>query len=402
VRHGSAVEPTCILFDVALTRRDFLTTLGTACAIRSVERLLAAQNLVVPPDGRLIGTVPLGRFDGRPAPPMGTLLGTGLDARQFTDTSTLTGKTLITATQKFFIRTAATAANSKPGRWTIGLSGRVRRPAELSPDDLRPLAQSMGTHLMECSGNVDPANFGLMSAARWTGVPVAAGLDRIEPMAGASLVRVTGLDDESRSWQSSVAGASWIFSRSDLEKAGAFLATGMNDAALTPDHGAPVRLVVPNWFGCVSIKWVTNVDLIADDEPPTTQMREFAARTHQEGTPTLARDFQPTAIELAAMPIRVEKWSVEGRTIYRVIGVQWGGSTPTRSLTIRFKHTEAFVPVEDCPAPASTTTWSLWSHTWRPAQPGRYQIALGVGDRNVPAQRLDMFYYTREVEIDQV
>jgi hypothetical protein len=102
------------------------------------------------------------------------------------------------------------------------------------------------------------------------------------------------------------------------------------------------------------------------------------------------------------MPIRVEKWWVDGRPLYRIIGLRWGGSIPTRSLTIRFRHTEPFVPVDDCPAPASTTTWSLWSHTWRPAQPGRYQITLGVGDRSVPARRLDLFYYTREVEIDQI
>ena len=102
------------------------------------------------------------------------------------------------------------------------------------------------------------------------------------------------------------------------------------------------------------------------------------------------------------MPIRVEKWSVEGRPLYRVVGVRWGGSTPTPALRIRFRYNEPFVPVEDSPAPASTTTWNLWSHTWRPPQPARYQITLGVGDRTVPARRLDTFYYTREVEIDEV
>ena len=62
---------------------------------------------------------------------------------------------------------------------------------------------------------------------------------------------------------------------------------------LTPDHGAPVRLVVPNWYGCACIKWVTHVEMVPDDEPATTQMREFAARTHQNGVPARARDYQP-------------------------------------------------------------------------------------------------------------
>jgi DMSO/TMAO reductase YedYZ molybdopterin-dependent catalytic subunit len=283
----------------------------------------------------------------------------------------------------------------------VDLGGLVRRPDRLGAGDLATLARTAGTHLMECSGNFDPANFGLLSAARWTGVPIAAILDRIEPLSGDSRVRITGLDESGNS-RSSVAGAAWIFSRSDLERAGAFLATGMNDAPLSPDHGAPVRLVVPNWYGCACIKWVTHVDLVADDEPATTQMVEFAARTHQAGVPKLARDYRPAAIELAATPIRVEKWIGEGRVFYRVVGIRWGGSTPTSRLTIRFRHNEPFVPVEDSPMPDSMTTWSLWSHTWRPASPGRYQIALAAGDRSIPARRLDIFYYTREVEIDEV
>jgi DMSO/TMAO reductase YedYZ molybdopterin-dependent catalytic subunit len=329
------------------------------------------------------------------------MLGGGLDARLFTDLSALTPETLMTPAEQFFVRTAASAAHAKTDGWTIALAGLARRPAEMSVADLAPLTRDMGAHLIECSGNFDPDNFGLMSAARWSGVPIAALLDRIEP-SGRSLVRIAGLDDEAGASQTSVPGASWIFARSDLEKAGAFLATGMNGAPLTPDHGAPVRLVVPNWYGCASIKWVTNVDLVTGDEPATTQMREFAARTHQDGVPALARDFQPATIELAAAPIRVEQWAVDGGIVYRVVGIRWGGSTTAGTLTIRFRHTEPFVPVEDSPAPPSVTTWSLWSHTWRPAQPGRYQIALSVREPSIPARRLAIFYYTREVEVEGI
>jgi DMSO/TMAO reductase YedYZ molybdopterin-dependent catalytic subunit len=398
---------------VTVSRRDFLSTVGAAIPLNRLFREsegiarqfvphFAGQNSTAPPAGRFVRTMPLGRFDGLPASPLGRLVGAGLDARRFTDISTLTPDTLVTPTDAFFIRTAASAASTRPGAWTLALGGRVRRQLELAVDEIVRDAAPMGTHLMECSGNVDPANFGLISTARWTGVPLAALLDRIEPLPGVSLIRVTGLDDDTRPWQSSLAGASWIFARDELQRAGAFLATAMNDAPLTRDHGAPMRLVVPNWYGCACIKWVTSIDVVAADEPPTGQMREFAVRTHQDGVPAFAREFAPATIELAAMPIRVEKWSVDGRTRYRVIGVRWGGTSRTPALTIRFRHTEAFVPVEDSASPASTTTWALWSHTWRPARAGRYQIALGVGERGIAARRLEMFYYTREVEVDEV
>ena len=49
---------------------------------------------------------------------------------------------------------------------------------------------------------------------------------------------------------------------------------------------------------------------------PTSQMREYAARTHQHGMPELARNYQPATIDLAAMPVRVEKWRVGGKVQY--------------------------------------------------------------------------------------
>jgi DMSO/TMAO reductase YedYZ molybdopterin-dependent catalytic subunit len=399
------------------SRRRFLSTLAAAGAASwTLDRVrllddqllgvLSAADLQPVPGGTFVRNVPLGRFDGRATPPLGTRIGTGLDARQFTDIAPLSPDTLITPTDRFFIRTAASPANVQPGRWTLKLGGRVRQPIDL-PLDLRldglaAQARPMGTHLMECSGNADPANFGLISAARWSGIPLTAVLDRVQPTSGPWRVRVTGLDDEVTPSRSSVPGASWIFTRNDLERAGAFLATAMNGADLPPDHGFPVRLVVPNWYGCSCIKWVSQIDLVADDEPATAHMQEFAARTHQDGVPRLAREFEPPVIDLAAMPVRVEQWHAAGRMLYRVVGVRWGGTTPACALTIRFKLNEPFVPVDRCDAPAPTTTWSLWSHLWRPPSPGRYQIVLATSDPTVRTRRLDLRYYTRDVQVDDV
>src|SRR5262249_24185039 len=150
------------------------------------------------------------------------------------------------------------------------------------------------------------------------------------------------------------------------------LAVRMNGAPLTADHGAPVRLLVPGWYGCACIKWVNRIELVADDIQPTSQMWEFALRTHQTGPPALAREYTPAVIDTARVPVRIEKWSVDGKIEYRIVGVIWGGRSPTNALAIRFKSTEPWVPVQDCPLPASTLTWSLWTHRWKPSDPGRY------------------------------
>jgi DMSO/TMAO reductase YedYZ molybdopterin-dependent catalytic subunit len=159
---------------------------------------------------------------------------------------------------------------------------------------------------MECAGNPRTLHFGLISAANWAGIPLAKVLPRVEPRSGASWVLISGFDRHSQPSEHSMPGASWIFTREQMESAGAFLATEMNGQPLPPDHGFPIRLVAPGWYGCTCIKWVSEIAMVDEAAPATGQMREFAERTHQAGTPELARDFQPATIDLAAMPVRVE------------------------------------------------------------------------------------------------
>jgi DMSO/TMAO reductase YedYZ molybdopterin-dependent catalytic subunit len=240
-----------------------------------------------------------------------------------------------------------------------------------------------------------------MSAARWDGVPIGALLDRAQPLSSASHVRITGLDDQYPS-RTSIPGASWIFSRDDLERAQAFLATRMNGAPLPRHHGAPVRLVMPGWYACTCIKWVNRIDFVQEDMDATSQMKEFAARTHQPGDARLARDFAPAVIDVAATPTRIEQWDVLGRPAYRIIGVVWGGATPVHALQIRFRTGEPWMDISEGPHPDTTATWSLWSHRWHPTEAGRYHIVVRVKDPAVRTRRLDLFFYIRSVDITEV
>jgi len=402
--------------DVAPTRREFLSS---ALLLPTLFRQAASA--------RFVADVPLGGVGGSAAPPFGRLLGEGLDARLFTDLSQLGDpqsavgdpqsirnpqSALRTSTELFFVRTAAPATLPAASSWAIRVGGLVDSPVAVNLRDLESRIAPPVRVLLECSGNADQTNYGLMSAADWGGVPLAAVLDRVRPSSGASRILVSGVDDDSRAWRTSVAGASWIFTRDELQRA--ILAVRMNGAPLPRDHGFPVRLIVPGWYGCACIKWVDRIELVPDAAAATSQMREFAARTHQDaallarfdslaGSDSLrARDFIPAVIDTAAMPIRVEKWIANGRPEYRITGIIWGGSKPTNALSIRFKSGGSWTRVDDCPLPASVLTWSLWSHTWRPTEPGRYQIVLRVDDPAIRTRRLDIFFYVREIQIDDV
>src|SRR6266568_5969260 len=386
-----------------MSRRRFLAASsgGVAAAfLLPVAHLTGAQPPL--PPGRFVRTLPLGDPLRSDDPPLNRLLGAGLDARLFTDLSRLAPGDMITPNDRFFVRTACPKEVGGIRPWTIALGGRVRRPRDLRADTLSRLAVPMGVHLLECAGNTNPNNYGLMSAARWDGVPLDALLERVLPLSGASYVRISGLDDEGSPSQTSIPGASWIFSRGDLERAQAFLATRMNGVALPRHLGAPVRLVVPGWYGCTCIKWVNRIDVVPDDVEATSQMNEFAARTHQDARVWLARDFAPAVIDVAATPIRVEQWEILGRPAYRIIGIVWGGSTPVNALQIRFRTGEPWMDVTDGPRQDTTATWSLWSHQWQPSEAGRYHIVVRVKDPAVRTRRLDLFFYIRAVDVTDV
>lgn len=343
-------------------------------------------------------------FPGEIQITLDTLFNQGWDGRLYTDLSTLdpSDPNPTISNDRFYVRTRYPDLLVPPARWSIDVGG-LATPTQLFLDDLRLIERDMGTHVLECSGNARGGGFGLLSAARWGGIPMSEVLDRIQIDPAATRVLVSGFDEHSVPSRNnhSTPGAAWIFTFEDLMRSGAFLATTMNGEPLPPDHGEPVRLYVPNWYGCSCIKWVNEIRFVDESEPSTSQMLEFASRTHQRFAHRLARDFAPATMHLAAMPVRVEKWRVNGEVLYRVVGVMWGGEQTTDQLTIRFDGS-APEAVDVCPEQTQTQTWTMWTHAWRPTRTGNVRITMEVADRSIPTRRLDTEYYARTVGIDEL
>jgi DMSO/TMAO reductase YedYZ molybdopterin-dependent catalytic subunit len=348
--------------------------------------------------GKLLGTI---AFTGEAKVPMETALGVELDGRMYTDLSTLSPENRVTPAEKFYIRTRASELLDTQKAWRVSLGGLAARPFELGIAELRKMAKPTGMYLMECAGNTRSVHFGMMSMAEWGGAPVAELVESAKPKTEATRVLISGFDTYATKSVSSVPGASWIFTREELRMSRAFLATEMNGSTLTKDHGAPVRLVVPGWYGCACIKWVNEITFTGETAAATSQMQEYAARTMQTGVPRFAREYKPATVDPAAMPIRVEKWVVEEKIKYRVVGIVWGGSGAVKDLQIRFNPEEDYVPVGNL-EPMAGNPWSFWTHAWAPRKTGTYMIRLRVKDAGVIARRLDLGYYMRSVEITEI
>lgn len=405
----SGVRPAPCPGGTVPSRRRFLARAATLAGLglaphQAWADWLAQAECDGGPAGELVRTLPL-YGPGAVETPLGQMLGgSGLDARLFTDLTTLAPGRMVTSARDMFVRTAVPPGlDHDPARWQIVLRrDATAATSTVTAAALAEKARTQGAHLIECAGNSNPQNFGLMSAVEWDGVLLTDVLAAVPPPPDATGVLVSGIDDTSRASLRSQPGASWVLPRAAIASTGAFLATRMNGAPMTPDHGAPVRLVVPGWYGCAWIKWVDEVRWVGADEPATSQMIEFAGRTHQNGRPALARDYEAPEIDTAAMPIRVEQRRVNGKTEYHIIGIVWGGSTPVDKLVIRFGSRDRGTPVRVCPAPTTTRTWTLWTHRWRPADPGPYDISLRTADTSVRTRRLDLSFYIRRVSIDEV
>ncbi|HEY6267495.1 MAG TPA: molybdopterin-dependent oxidoreductase [Candidatus Acidoferrum sp.] len=392
-----------------LTRRDFAKK-GAICggallagfegALWPLHLLGATQQPSLDPfsAGKQLALV---EFIDEPPVELDKAQGAELDGRQYTNLSDLPPDGRATPTEKFYIRTRASEILPDTKSWRVHVDGHVYKPRSRTIEELKRAAKPVGLHLMECAGNVPQAHFGLISVANWAGVPIAELLENTGARPQGSRVLITGFDQYATKSRTSVPGASWIFSLKELKAAQAFLATEMNGEPLTEDHGAPIRLVVPGWYGCTCIKWVERITFVGDGVEPTSQMQEYAGRTHQRGLPALARDFQPAMIDPAAMPVRIEKWMVEGKIKYRVVGIAWGGTAPVKTLMIRFNPEEDYVQVDRFEQ-SKNDPWTFWTHAWSPKEPGKYSIRLAIKDPGVRTRRLDTGYYVRTVEISEV
>ncbi len=384
-------------------RREFLgaSLFGSGALLLGFDKLSAFAQLQNEPDNPFRGGRQLGilEFTGESKAPLDTIIGAGLDARLFSDLAELTPGQLVTPTERFYVRTTASELLDPGKPWVISVSGLVQEPVHLTLEELHRSAKPMGKHLMECSGNTRATRFGLLSVGDWTGVPISDLLaTRMKPR--TERVMVSGFDQYPMKSATSIPGADWVFTIEQLKASKAFLATEMNRQRLSKDHGAPVRLIMPGWYGCASIKWVNAITFVDENFLATSQMQEFAARTHQQGVPKLAKDYLPAMIDQAAMPIRVEKWFVDGRIKYRVVGILWGGSRLVKALEIRFNPEEDYVLVDHFSQTANDP-WSFWSHAWTPRTVGTYMIRLRVADPLVETKRLDSGYYVRSVEVTE-
>jgi DMSO/TMAO reductase YedYZ molybdopterin-dependent catalytic subunit len=241
---------------------------------------------------------------------------------------------------RFYVRNHFQIPSVQASTWRLALSGLVERHLELSLGQLTRMRSETLVVTLECAGNgragVQPRvdgeqwRHGAVSTAEWTGVPLVEVLDRggIDPAASELVFR--GADRGAVEGRGTIA-----FERSlpidAARQSNALLAYAMNGEVLPVEHGYPLRLVVPGWYGVASVKWLTEIDAVAEPFGGYFQADRYWYEADADSSATR----KPVTLQrVRALITEPAGDAVLRRGELAVRGVAWSGAAPIARVEV--------------------------------------------------------------------
>lgn len=305
----------------------------------------------------------------------------------------------ITPTEMFYVRTHFPIPEIDRKQWRLRVEGEVEKPFEISYEELLRLESRTIPVTLECAGNnrnflaqkVKGVQWGLgaVGNAEWSGVPLSVLLNRAGMRKNALDLILEGADEGPLDDPMRPPG-NVRFARSvPLGKAGeVLLAYRMNGRELLPQHGFPLRAIVPGWYAMASIKWLQRV--VVTDQPFNGyyQTLDYAYWAQRNGLPELR--------PLSAMQLKAEiAQPAPGQTVplnsnVNIRGAAWTGEGTITRVEVS-SDAGATWSEANLIGPAAPHAWRLWEFQWRtPSKPGRQTLvarAIDSSGQTQPAER---------------
>jgi DMSO/TMAO reductase YedYZ molybdopterin-dependent catalytic subunit len=278
--------------------------------------------------------------------------------------------------------------------WQLEVHGLVNTPCTFSVDELKARPAKTLRVTMECAGNgraqLSPRYPSVpwleegVSTAEWTGVLLRELLKKASLASETKEIVFHGAD------RGVDAGVEHHFARSlsvaDAMRDDVLVAYAMNGSRLPPQHGAPLRLIVPRWYGMASVKWLRAIEAIDRPFDGLQQARSYHFRREpgERGEPcTLMR------VNSLMAPPGIPDFYTRRRIVdagpVEIIGRAWSGAAPVERVQFGVDdHWAAATVVRERHA----NSWSLWRFMWG-AVPGEYELACRATDEAGNTQPLE-------------
>jgi DMSO/TMAO reductase YedYZ molybdopterin-dependent catalytic subunit len=301
----------------------------------------------------------------------------------------------ITPNESFYVRCHFPIPEISVSDWRLKIEGEVEAPFELNYDELRAMASRTITATLECAGNnrifLEPKakgvqwGLGAVGNASWTGVPLAALLERARPKASAIEVILDGADEGGVDKTPTPAGKISFCRSLPLEKArtDVLLAFEMNGEPLSATHGFPLRAIVPGWYAMASVKWLRRIIVTNKPFNGFYQSLDYTYWDRSGPLPTLAPlTEQQTKAEIAR-PESGEKIAVG--SVYRVHGAAWTGAGEVTRVEISVDSGQTWKDAK-LRGDSVKNAWRLWEYEWHPTTAGRQIIMARATDSSGAVQ----------------
>jgi DMSO/TMAO reductase YedYZ molybdopterin-dependent catalytic subunit len=353
-----------------MTRRDVMKTglaaaaLGAAGSFDWVLPALAQGETVVP------FTDSHQNFNPAPAP----------DRRLF-DTRALSGP--YTPKDQFFTTQHYGHPEVDPATFRLKVSGLVNSSLALSLDDLRKMGNIELIAGFECSGNRRPLQ-GLIGNGRWTGVPLKTVLDKAGLKANAHEIVFFGADrgKETVAFRGQNHEVEQQYGRSIprhralADDPAPFLAYALNGEPLTRHQGAPLRLIVPGWYGAPNVKWLAEIN--AQEDPYMGKFQTHWYRTLKGEMINGEMKWVETGITHLNLKSFVARVTKNGNA-HKATVIVLNDGTPIKSVEVQVDG-GAWQTAKADPATTAKYGWKLYHWDWANATPGEHTIVSRVTD----------------------
>lgn len=300
----------------------------------------------------------------------------------------------LTPTERFFIRNHAPVPRVRAASYRLHVSGEVERSLTLSLDQIRAdFASRTVTATLECAGNRRD-EFGpipgqlawgaeAIGTATWTGAPLADVLRAASITSAAQHVAFLGLDGVERHGETFGFGGSVPMNKALRPEV--LVAYEMNGEPLSPEHGFPLRMVVPGYIGARSVKWLSAIEVRA--HPSDNYFQQHAYRMDPPDAPGTGPMLGEITVNSAIISPADREKLPAGDVELRGYAVGTGGVS-VESVELSVDGGQSWLPV-DLPATRDPYRWTLWSGSLTLA-PGEHEILVRARDASGNAQPADI------------